>query len=291
MSKRKKMLFLITLILGNILVITGVSYSALSYIKTGETQELIVGDIWMKYTESTKTINIENMFPSEEYSNNYFEFEVTGKNTYDKKDIYYEILLDNGEYTGSDTNRTIPIDSQMLRFKLVEVVDGSEVEIFDNRAYSDITNKRIWVDTIGVDDSDYSKTYRLYARIYEHTKICSGDEEDCDYYVNPGESYKDYDWDKLYASIKVSVKGDLEEKSIETDANCFGYEVISVENPTVNPVMASQEVMIENNELSRCVSIYTDWKYEFDAGEDIESYCRGTGTNFRIYSFKIFNKL
>jgi hypothetical protein len=33
--------------------------------------------------------------------------------------------------------------------------------------------------------------------------------------------------------------------------------------------------MIENNELSRCVSIYTDWKYEFDAGEDIESYCSG----------------
>ena len=43
-----------------------------------------------------------------------------GKNTYVKKDICYEILLDHGEYKGN-VERTIPIDDIFLKFKLVEL--------------------------------------------------------------------------------------------------------------------------------------------------------------------------
>ncbi|MBQ8472470.1 MAG: leucine-rich repeat protein [Bacilli bacterium] len=225
---KKKKVVLPSIILGILVITLGITYAVFSYQEESlRNSELITGDIYMYYNETSKTINISNLMPNKEYSEtDYFEFKVSGKNTYNKKNIYYEIVLDNGEYEGSDLNRTIPIDSQLLKFKLVEVNGDLETEIFSDRTYSDITNKRIWVDTIGSDDGNYSKTYRLYVRIAEYTNICGGEVTDgCDYYINPSEEYANLDWNKLYASIKVNVKGDLEEKSIETDATCFGYDI------------------------------------------------------------------
>ena len=225
---KKKKVVLPSIILGILVITLGITYAVFSYQEESlRNSELITGDIYMYYNETSKTINISNLMPNKEYSEtDYFEFKVSGKNTYNKKNIYYEIVLDNGEYEGSDLNRTIPIDSQLLKFKLVEVNGDLETEIFSDRTYSDITNKRIWVDTIGSDDGNYSKTYRLYVRIAEYLNICGGEVTDgCDYYINPSEEYANLDWNKLYASIKVNVKGDLEEKSIETDATCFGYDI------------------------------------------------------------------
>ena len=257
--KKEKVKVLVIGILAILLIIVGVSYAVFVYQQTGfENQEVITGDIYMYYNETSKTININNLMPSEEYpETDYFEFQVSGKNTYNKKNIYYEIVLDNGEYEGSDLNRTIPIDSQLLKFKLVEVNGDLETEIFSDRTYSDITNKRIWVDTIGSDDGNYSKTYRLYVRIAEYLNICGGEVTDgCDYYINPSEEYANLDWNKLYASIKVNVKGDLEEKSIETDESCFGYDIEyeGVSYTKTNKVVYDLNSNLTEEQLDICAS-------------------------------------
>jgi len=271
--KKNKVIILASIIVGVLVVTLGLTYAVLSFNETKGNSKLVLGDIWMHYNESDTSINITDMMPSDEYTNDYFEFTIDGKNTYDKKDIWYEIVLSHGEYEGDDENRTIRIDDQLLKFKLVEVVDGEEVEIFKNRTYSDLTNKRVHVDTIGADDNNYSKTYRLYMRVAEYTTICGGDATDgCDYYLNPDEEYANLDWDKLFASIKVNVSGDFEEKSIETAGSCFTYEVTVAYE--ANPVMASQET----NELSKCIATF--FSEPFDEGSDAESYCRGTGTAY-----------
>ena len=40
--------------------------------------------------------------------------------------------------------------------------------------------------------------------------------------------------------------------------------------------MREQEII--DNELTRCIEIYTNWGYEFDEGSNAESFCKGTGT-------------
>ena len=59
----------------------------------------------MHYKE-TNQLTIENAMPSATYNeNNYFEFTIDGKNTYEKKDIWYEILLSHGEDHETRTTR------------------------------------------------------------------------------------------------------------------------------------------------------------------------------------------
>jgi len=271
---KKKTIILGSIIIGILVFALGLTYAAITFNETKGNSQLVLGDIWMHYSESDTSINITDMMPSENYTNDYFEFTIDGKNTYDKKDIWYEIVLSHGDYEGDDENRTIRIDDQLLKFKLVEVVDGSEVEIFENRTYSDLTNKRIHVDTISSKDNNYSKTYRLYMRLAEYTTICGGDEDGCDYYLNPDSEYASLDWDKLFASIKVNVSGDLEEKSIETPGSCFTYEFVKI----VNPVMATQDASDETTELYKCIEYFEDHNRSFNEGENLENFCRGIGT-------------
>ena len=53
-------------------------------------------------------------------------------------------------------------------------------------------------------------------KIGDYTKI--GNTEDVDYTIE--------EWNKIYASVKVKVVGDFEEKTIETPASCFGYNIV-----------------------------------------------------------------
>ena len=52
----------------------------------------------------------------------YFEFTIDGKNTYTKEDIWYEIVLNHGD---EHATRTTRIRDDLLKFTLLEVVDGT----------------------------------------------------------------------------------------------------------------------------------------------------------------------
>ena len=271
--KNKKIIILVTLITGILITTIGVTYSLFSNSIVGKNSDLIAGDIYMHYNEVSKGVKLENAMPSLTYdATNYFEFTIDGKNTYLKKDIYYEVVLSYGEEIQNKTR----IKDNLLKFRLTEVTDNDETELFTDRSFSDLTNKRIWVETIPKGtNSEILKRYRLYMWLSNDTIICGGDEtENCDYYID-----KEPYWENVYASIKVGVNGDFEEKTLATDASCFTTEY-DYESATVNSVMTSQtyqEPPTDNrNELSKCMDYFKDTS--FDDGSTNETYCKGTGT-------------
>ena len=100
---KKKIKSILIIIMLSLIAILGVTYASLSYEKEGATQELVVGDIWMKYTE-TNGISLVDAFPGDPYSE-YFEFSVEGINTTTNKDIWYDIILNEGDVlSGKESN-------------------------------------------------------------------------------------------------------------------------------------------------------------------------------------------
>ena len=275
MNNKKKKIIIISIILGILLLTIGLTYAMFTISKYSSNSKLIAGDIYMHYKEASQGIKLENAIPSDTYdTTSYFEFTIDGKNTYLKKDIYYEIVLAYGDEIQNKTR----IKDNLLKFRLTEVIDNKETELFTDRSFSDLTNKRIWVETIPKGtNNEILKRYRLYMWLSNDTIICGGDEtENCDYYID-----KEPYWENVYASIKVGVNGDFEEKTLATDASCFTTKY-DYEGATVNSIMASQtyqEPPTDNrNELSKCVDYFN--KFEPNEGETALDFCKGTGTFF-----------
>ena len=192
----------------------------------------------------------------------YFEFTIDGKNTYEKEDIWYEIVLSHGN---SHATRKERIKDNLLKFRLVEVIDGEEKILFTNRSYKDLTNKRVWVDTILKNTlNEVVHIYRLYMWIDDSVRI--GNTVEADYDIETWNN-------EVYASIKVNVTGDFNEKTVETEASCFETEIYTYYEHNSN---------ISEEEVNLCVNYLTsNWGLEEDntnPGETYESFCQGTGT-------------
>ena len=135
--------------------------------------------------------------------NPYFEFTISGKNTYSKEDIYYDIILNHGD---NHETRTERIRDDLLRFSLVKIVDDEETVVFENMSYDDLNNRKILTETISKNTmEEVNIKYRLYMGFYEGIKVGV---------VGPNSNKTvDYDFDtwnnEVYASIKVNVKGGL----------------------------------------------------------------------------------
>ena len=139
----------------------------------------------------------------------YFEFTVDGKNTTTNKDIWYEVVLSKGD----DLDGKTRIKDNLLKFTLTETKDNRETIVVNNKSYSDLTSKRIWVDTINKNTiNEVVHTYRLYMWISNDTVI-----------GNVNQDYTMEEWKSIFASIKVGVSGDFNEKylPVEVDINCF----------------------------------------------------------------------
>ena len=230
LNNKKKIILgsILGILLGSLISIT---YAIFSYTRTGQNQQLIVGDIYMHYKESN-SLDFSNALPQNTYTEGkYFEFTVDGKNTYTEKDIVYDIVLNYGD-NPSDATRTIRIRDELLRFRLVEVVNNLEQEIFNNRSYINFNNTRIHKSTIPADTkNEITHRYRIYAWISNDTVI--GNTDDADYSQN--------DWNKVFASIKVSVTGDFEDKVVPKPL----YDVVktdAVSDATISNLYAKEGV-------------------------------------------------
>ncbi|MCI5701459.1 MAG: leucine-rich repeat domain-containing protein [Erysipelotrichaceae bacterium] len=211
--KNKKII--ITLSIIAILVLTiGITYSIFTSSKTSKNSNLVVGDIYMHYANGNKSINLANVMPSETYdATSFFEFTIDGKNTTTNKDIWYEIILKHGDEVSGKTR----IKDNLLKFTLTETKNGTTTTVFDGRSYNDLTNKRIWVNTINKNTtSEVNITYRLYMWISNNTVI-----------GNVNQDYTIDEWKNIFASIKVDVAGDFNEKSIATNESCFTVGTIN----------------------------------------------------------------
>ena len=181
------------------LVLTiGISYAMYSKTINGtNNNKLVAGDIYMRYVNGeTKQIS---MTPSNTYNaNDYYEFQITGKNTSDK-DIVYDIVLNHGE---NYNNPYIRLNDKFLRFRLVTVSNNVETEVIDKVGYDSINNTRIYVSTInGNGSSDVNTTYRLYTWV---EGVVVG---------NVNQDYTTEQWSNVYTNINVSVTGDFANKS------------------------------------------------------------------------------
>ena len=169
------------IILGSIIgVLVGtllsVSYAFFTFNNTGMNNKLIVGDIYMRYKESSNTINFQDAMPSSSYvAGQYFEFDIVGKNTNTTKDIIYDIVLAYGD---NHQTRNTRIRDELLRFRLVTVSNNVETEIFNDKKYNSINNTRIHAATIPKNTTSETITkYRLYAWISNDTRIGNVDQD------------------------------------------------------------------------------------------------------------------
>ncbi len=214
MNNKNKKIIIISIVLGILVLTIGLTYAMFTISKTGKNSNLVVGDVYMHYANGSKSINLVNAMPSETYdATSFFEFTIDGKNTTTNKDIWYEIILKHGDEVSGKTR----IRDNLLKFTLTETKNGTTTTVFDGRSYNDLTSKRIWVNTINRNTtSEVSITYRLYMWISNATVI-----------GNINQDYTMEEWKNIFASIKVDVAGDFNEKSIATDESCFTVGTIN----------------------------------------------------------------
>ena len=265
--------------IGVLTLTLGVTFSIYTFNKTSTNSKLIVGDIYMHYNE-TNQIALENAVPSTTYDvNNYFEFTINGKNT-STKDIWYEIVLTHGD---NHATRTTRIRDDLLKFRLVEIKDDVETVVVDNQSYSDLTSKRIWVNTIPKNTtSDITYTYRLYMWISNDTVI-----------GNLNQDYTIDEWNDVYASIKVNVNGDFNKKRVENASefkelvkakqtdSCKTY----VEEDGITYISGTKDCINFNyvwysGKLWRITAIYPDGTMKMITDDQITIISYGSNVNF-----------
>ena len=215
-------------------------------------------------TEADKKYFLENNIIIDNVANlDYFEFKISGKNTYPEKDIWYEILLNHGE-TSEGKVESSRIKDYFLRFRLTKVNDNNTEEVLlSNIGYANLSNQKIYVETIPQNTMrEISNTYRLYMWIDESVVI-----------GNYNQDYTMEEWNDAFASIKVNVLGDFIERKFAyediynvTDASCFTF--ITTGTYTVNPNMTEDEI-------NKCSAFFTN--LGVPEGADVESFCKGEG--------------
>ena len=219
MKNQKIIITLFLLGVANILL--GVSYGIYIREDISANQALITGDIYMKYTEGNSVINISNMVPMSKSSallrnDNVFNFQITGKNT-SNRPIYYGISLTDGDaVTGKNS-----INKEDIAIYLTS---GQNI-LFDGNMFTNYNDRYIYVDTIPANTNSYTKDYSL--RIWLDESIVVGD-------LNVGAKYTESQWNNLYASVKVKVDGDFDEKEVIPEVTSCSGCVFAFSTATIN---------------------------------------------------------
>ena len=199
--KDKKIVLILSIIAVLVLTI-GVTYAIYNYSKISMNSSLVVGDIYMHYNE-TNQINITNATPmkkedaiKDSYTDNVFNFTITGKNT-SNKDVYYAIsIVDGDEVVGKTRIKPKDIDVYLKEDDKV-VVDGLR--------YEEWNNTRIWVSTIPA-NTKVEKTINYQLRIWVDDGVIIGNTSDATYSID--------EWNNSYTSVKINVNGNLDAMNI-----------------------------------------------------------------------------
>ena len=210
MNNKKRLFIILGVILG-VSLLLGITYAWFNYTSEGVNQKLIMGDLYLNLTNGNDTISLTNIFPETKEearakNDNIIEFSLTGLNESDK-DIYYEIKIKHGdEETGKER-----FDDDDLRFDLIEVNGNNEKYVVANKSYNDLSSGiRIWVDTVDANTTtEIEKNYKLRMWLSEDV-IISDSDPNRDYYATGEHAFSNH-----YASVKVEVFGDFNEKSLD----------------------------------------------------------------------------
>ena len=242
--KNKKILILIALVL--MISLVGITYAFFEYYGVSADYVVSAGEVTLTFNEGTDTIDLTNIFPetkeeARERDDNVITFTVSGVNTTENKDIWYEIMLNEGDEEAG-LIRFLPKE---LMFDLTEInPDGTKKLVVDNMNFGEFDDTRIWVNTILKDnETTFTRTYEL--RMWLSDKVLISDTvENADYTTS--------EFRQRYASVKVSVFGDFNEKSApynylaKINTSSFAFWPTSINNvrssiSEVNFVSLSQE--------------------------------------------------
>jgi len=204
LGNKKFAVVLLMIIVG----VISISYAFFSYYKLGENEyQLIMGNVYLNLDDGVDTLTIPNVFPetaveARQRNDNVLTFTIKGRNTTENKDIYYEIMLSEGD---EDLTKN-KFDVSDLVFDLVEVTSEGEVFVVEAQSYSELDGTRIWVDTILKNTTDYkTRTYKLRMWLNEDVIISDTD---------PSADYTTGEYKNSYASVKISAYGDFEVKTV-----------------------------------------------------------------------------
>ena len=192
--KNNKFRIILSIIIFTIfLAVIQISYSFFTYNKESKDFQVIGGELYLHYL-SGDAINLNNIYPTDTYDlNNFFEFSVVGKNE-SNKDILYEIVL---KY-GNDMNDKVRLDDKFLKFRLTEVINNEEKEIFVDKSFEDISNTIIHIDSISKNTTnEIERVYRLYVYVND---VIIGNTEHCNYTA--------LEWQNIYANINIKIQSD-----------------------------------------------------------------------------------
>jgi len=215
MNNKKKIILSVLVTL--LILVIGVTYAFFTYENVGQKSEVVTGQIYMNY-EETSTISLTNVFPetkeqalARQDENGVFEFTITGRNT-SKNPVYYEIdLLEGGLITGA-TEQSTKISPEDVRIYLER--DG-EI-LIDGMKYKDWDNRRVFVETIPANQTNnIEHKYTLKMWIDENVTISN---------TNPNADYTTTEWNSAYTSLKVRVVGDFNPKELPGQMARLGTE-------------------------------------------------------------------
>ena len=278
-NKKKKYLIIIGLVL---VALIGVTFAYFNYYNETSSKKLLAGDVYLNMDDTGGFLLLSNIFPetpeeARSRNDNIVTFTIDGRNSTTNKTIWYEIMLDEGD---NDNSFAVKIRPEHLRFDLSEVINGEKTLIVDNQSYTELNSTRIWVDQVDPGTLNISREYELRVWLDEDVLISTSD---------PFADYPANTWSSTYASVKVSVYGDFEEKTLttpdsnETPATCFTYQETTV-GPTNSYTYLYKTATI--NTSDEAVAICMDYTLNTinggrdisDAGDGYLTYCQGTGT-------------
>lgn len=224
MTIKKRMLRISLLMI--LVSLLGVSYAFFKYFKVGINDQMITGEIYLKYNDGVDTLSLSNVFPetNEEArarDDNVLKFTISGKNTTTNKDIYYEIRLLHGD-NKSDKMRFSDSD---IKFDLIETINGESKIVLDAVSYDDFTDTRIYTNLVDANTNDE------IIRTYELRMWLSGDVIISD--TSENANYTTSAFNNSYSNVKVAVFGDFTYKeyfytiNYETNGGTLGSDVVT----------------------------------------------------------------
>jgi len=231
-----------------LLSLLGVAYAFYEFYAIGDNHELIVGNLYLKLNDGTDTISLTNVFPETKEEararkDNQVTFTVTGLNTTNDNDIYYDIMLENGDSIDGKTRAK----ANTLVFDLVQVnADGSETLLVDAQSFADIDARIIWVDNVLHDaTTEVKRTYKLRMWLSEDVLISDS---------NPNADYTTSEFGNGYASVKVSVFGDFSYKEVPLGYLTYDLRKLGLDNPPKTRIHSNTTITTE---------VPTTTQYEF----------------------------
>ena len=199
--EKKKIIIISVIVLVVVALIGGGSYAWFNYFQVSNLNNLLIaGDIRLKLQAGQDTISLSNVFPetkeeARSHDDNTLTFDVNGANTVGKA-IRYNVLLNHGD----DIANKVRFSDDELRFDLVEIIDNNEILLVENANFNTISNANLYDNIVPGNTNSVSHTYKL--RMWIDEGVIVSETETGSHIYTPSE-YKD-----LYATIKLSVKGE-----------------------------------------------------------------------------------